>query len=389
MHRFASITDNINNEVTPSQPNTTSYDLGWVNSPLFPKWLADHHASLIVSSYNSHQVYSIGCDPNMEKLTFWVTQHLRPMGLGSYSENGKTIVTIGSLGRVYRYVNVGPIDHPQFGPFNPTFTLQNVSITGNADIHDLRPTATDTYFALAKFNCIAKLSPDKSFQVYYVPPWITYNKQSDEDFTNLPFEDRCHLNGLCIVDGKPKYITVASMTDYPNSWRELQNQPHGAIIDITDNTIYCPDIYSPHSPRMYYGPFTHNGKTLRETLWVLESGTGHLGFVDDNKFVPMKFIAGFLRGLDFIDHYAVVTTSLDRHDHSFKDIPLSKHLSDNNMPAKCGVWVIDLHGMNVVEFIEFTAGVTELYDVTILKNIGLRPHMYEIFDEKLLTTFIK
>ncbi len=62
----------------------------------------------------------------------------------------------------------------------------------------------------------------------------------------------------------------------------------GVIIDVETDEIVCDGLSMPHSPRW------HNGK-----LWVLNAGTGYLGWVDfeTKKFVPFTFCPGFLRGL--------------------------------------------------------------------------------------------
>jgi hypothetical protein len=49
--------------------------------------------------------------------------------------------------------------------------------------------------------------------------------------TALAGEDRCHLNGLAIVDGRPKFASALGETDTANGWRA--NKPHGGcLIDI-------------------------------------------------------------------------------------------------------------------------------------------------------------
>jgi uncharacterized protein (TIGR03032 family) len=229
------------------------------------------------------------------------------------------------------------------------------NMVGTADIHDVRLTSdgSKSYFVLAKYNCIATTSEDKSFNVVWVPPWIEYDKELHK---SLPFEDRCHLNGLCLINDKPGFICAASKTNYMNAWKESKNKGQGIVYDIQKDEICCTGLYNPHSPRFY-----------KNKLWILESGTGNFGYIKiaNRKFKPCKFIPGFLRGLDFINNYAVVTSSLDRHDQAFKDIPLSKYLDDTNTESKCGIWIINLDTYDIVYNIIFTKNVIELYDIAI------------------------
>jgi hypothetical protein len=62
-------------------------------------------------------------------------------------------------------------------------------------------------------------------------------------------------------------------------------------------------------------------------LWVLNSGTGHLGTVDlaNGDFTPRAFCQGFLRGLAFHNHHAVVGLSLSR-DGSFSGLALDDEM---------------------------------------------------------------
>ena len=44
----------------------------------------------------------------------------------------------------------------------------------------------------------------------------------------LAAEDRCHLNGLAMVDGRPRYVTALAETDTPQGWRREQGAPAAA-----------------------------------------------------------------------------------------------------------------------------------------------------------------
>lgn len=48
----------------------------------------------------------------------------------------------------------------------------------------------------------------------FVPRW------QPRFVTDLVAEDRCHLNGLAMVGGKPKYVTALGQTNEPRGWKE-------------------------------------------------------------------------------------------------------------------------------------------------------------------------
>ena len=81
-------------------------------------------------------------------------------------------------------------------------------------------------------------------------------------------EDRCHLNGIAMVDGRPMYVTALGETNTLGGWR-ANKAKGGILMDIESNEILLRGLSMPHSPRWYQGK-----------LWVLESGQGSLAEVD-------------------------------------------------------------------------------------------------------------
>ena len=191
---------------------------------------------------------------------------------------------------------------------------------------------------------------------------IAYETVTDDD-GKLKGEDRCHLNGLCCVDGKPRYVTSSSRGDVLGHWRTHKSE--GVVYDIVENKIVCEDVYSPHSPRWY------NGK-----LWLLESGTGQFGYVDiENKeFVPKVFLPGFLRGLTFYGNYAIIGLSMERRENAFVDLPLHEELISQGMEPTCGFRVINMKDFTVECELNISPniGVSEIYDVVCLPGYRSR-----------------
>jgi AbrB family looped-hinge helix DNA binding protein len=110
----------------------------------------------------------------------------------------------------------------------------------------------------------------------------------------LAAEDRCHLNGLAMKDGRAAYVTAVSSSDVVDGWRD-HRAGGGIVIDVNSNEIVIGGLSMPHSPRWYQG-----------RLWLLNSGTGEFGYVDVDagRFVPVSFCAGYLRGLAFHGDFA-------------------------------------------------------------------------------------
>ena len=111
----------------------------------------------------------------------------------------------------------------------------------------------------------------------------------------------------------------------------------------------------PHSPRWYAG-----------RLWVCESGSGTLGFIDPTtgRYEPINAVPGFTRGLDFAGNFAFVGLSQVRESAVFSGIPISERLAGDE--RTCGVCVIDLTSGQVVALLRFETAVQEVFAVTVL-----------------------
>ena len=130
----------------------------------------------------------------------------------------------------------------------------------------------------------------------------------------------------------------------------------------------------PHSPRW------HDGK-----VWVVNSGTGEIGWIDETKktFAPFAFCPGFMRGLAFHNGYAMVTLSKPRYKR-FDGLTLADTLDEKDADPWCGVQIISLQDGSVSQWIRFDGAIQELFDVCVLPGvkdaITLGPQSAEILN---------
>jgi uncharacterized protein (TIGR03032 family) len=221
--------------------------------------------------------------------------------------------------------------------------------TGDIRIHDLGYDADGELWAVAtRFSCLVKFDRENSFAPQWRPQFIS----------GLSADDRCHLNGLAMVEGRPKYVTVLGMTDTPNGWRE-DKAAGGAILDIDGGAPITVGLSMPHSPRW------HNNK-----LWVLESGRGALCTVDieTGERETITILPGFTRGLSFVGNIAFIGLSKVR-ETVFDGLPITQA----DTPRECGVWAVDINTGEVVGFMRFEGSVTELFEVAVERR-GARAH---------------
>jgi uncharacterized protein (TIGR03032 family) len=153
------------------------------------------------------------------------------------------------------------------------------------------------------------------------------------------------------------------VTDMADGWREHRDAG-GILIDVASGEIVASGFSMPHSPRM------HEGR-----LYLLDSGTGQFGTVDlaAGRFEPMTFCPGYLRGLAFIDRFAVVGISRPRPDtRTLQGLKLDVALAEKGVSARCGILVIDLKRGDIVHWLHIQGVVQELYDVVALPGV-VRP----------------
>lgn len=128
-------------------------------------------------------------------------------------------------------------------------------------------------------------------------------------------------------------------------------------MEVETGDTVCSGLSMPHSPRWY-----------RDRLWVHNSGTGEFGWInrDAGIFTQTCFCPGYLRGLAFVNNYAIMGLSKPRDNKTFSGLALDQRLSDRKMEPRCGVYVVDLDTGDVVHSMTMEGIVTELYDVAVI-----------------------
>ncbi len=307
-------------------------------------WLAEQNLSVALTTYQIGKLYFIGLKPD-NTLSVFERSFNRCMGLCATS----TGLYMSSLYQIWRFENVFEPGQQQDG-YDRLYVPQIGYTTGDLDIHDMAVDRNgQLVFVNTLFSCLSTLSDTHSFKPLWHPPFIS----------KLAAEDRCHLNGLAMREGQPAFMTAVSQSDVADGWREHRTQG-GIVIDVSTNEIVCTGLSMPHSPRW------HNDR-----LWVLNSGTGDFGYVDltTGRFESLCFCPGYMRGLSFHGHFALVGLSKPRHNKTFSGLTLDDNLKSRNAEARCGIQIIDLRSGDIVHWLRMEGVVEELYDVVALPNI--------------------
>ena len=102
-------------------------------------------------------------------------------------------------------------------------------------------------------------------------------------------------------------------------------------------------------------------------------------------FEEIAFCPGYIRGLAFHGHFAVVGTSLPRHNKTFNDLALADELQRRDVAPRCGLMVIDLRSGDIVHWIRLEGVVQELYDVVVLPGVR-RPMALGLVSDEIRRT---
>ncbi len=326
-----------------SDDNVGSTSYSSVHTASFGALIEHTRSSLIVTTYQSGRVIIVRTGED-GRLNTHLRAFRRPMGVAIRPG----AVALGTDQAVIEFR-----DQPALaarlpgGRHDACYVPRHTHVTGDISGHEMAWAGDgELWIVNTRFSCLATLDADHSFVPRWRPAFVTA----------YAADDRCHLNGLAMVDGRPRYVTALAITDEPQGWRR-DKIGGGVVIDITDDAIVATGLAMPHSPRWHRGQ-----------LWVLDSGHGSLSRVDLAAGVaePVVRLPGFTRGLAFIDGYALVGLSKVR-EHVFAGLPLAEHIAER----QCGVWIIDLERGESVGMLRFDGDVDEVFDVQVLPG---QPH---------------
>ena len=329
-------------------------------SKQFGSWLCEQNLSLAFTTYQTNRLFFLGSQANGH---LKLNERLFDKPMGLYLA-GKSLymTTRYQLWHFDNFLGNGE----KYKECDRVYVPRTAYTTGDVNAHEVvLDDAGKLIFVNTDFSCLATLSPDYNFVPIWQPPFIS----------KLVAEDRCHLNGLAMVEGKPAYVTACSTTDTAAGWRNHRHDG-GVVIDVAQKEIIATGLSMPHSPRWYQGK-----------LWLLNSGTGELGYIEEHQFHPITFCPGFVRGLAFWQNFAFVGLSQLR-SQTFTGLTLENRLNSQGNRPQCGLMVIDLQTGTALHWLYFQGVIEELFDVAVLPGV-LQPQAIGLQSDEIqrLVTF--
>jgi hypothetical protein len=332
--------------------------------------------SILISTYQTGHLISISA-PTNNRLTLSFHQFERAMGIAVKPGT----IAVCTRKEVWFLRNAPDIAAklPTAHPHDACFLARTSHFTDDIKAHecawlDSGSNESEFWIANTLFSCLCSLHPHFSFAPRWRPPFIS----------ELRPEDRCHLNGFALDNGRPRFATTLAPTNSPEGWRPVKNNS-GCLIEIpatssparapdqsprsvlrgdpilqsTPNRLLAQNLSLPHSPRMHDG-----------TLYFLHTGLGRLDSINPNtgQITPIAHLPGIARGLAFHQNYAFVGLSKPRP--TLQDVPVvSPNAHTPREKLRCGLQIINLKTGAAAAHLEFATGVEEIFDVQLLPGI--------------------
>ncbi len=172
------------------------------------------------------------------------------------------------------------------GKYDACFLTRTSNVTGEIHGHELAWGDDELWVVNTLFSCLCTLHAQFSFVPRWRPPFISA----------LAAEDRCHLNGVAMENGRPRFVTALAESDVPAGWRP-NKAASGCLIDVPSGAIVASGFAMPHSPRRH-----------EDKLYLLDSGKGQVVCVesDSGRIDTVAELPGYTRGLAFFGPLAFV-----------------------------------------------------------------------------------
>jgi len=321
---------------TPGPIREVKYEHGLNLAPL----LEHLRVTLLVSTYQAGKLVVVGTRESKPEFSFHSFE--RAMGIAV----GPDRLAVGARTLIWLLRSSPEIaQRLALRGYDACYLTRAAQYTGDIHIHEMAWLGNELWFVNTLFSCLCSLQDNYSFVPRWRPPFITA----------LAAEDRCHLNGIAVVDNRPRYVTMLGETDFARGWRP-NKASGGCLMEVDSGQVVARGFAMPHSPRVA------NGR-----LWLLDSGRGRLVTVDskDGRVETVLELPGYTRGLALTSEAAFVGLSRIRETSTFGGIPIAEKRDQ----LKCGVAIIELRTGNLACLLEFKSGVEEVFDVQVLPNL--------------------
>jgi uncharacterized protein (TIGR03032 family) len=305
-----------------------------------PELLQKLQCSIAISTYQAGKLVFISA-LNESKIVQLPRSFDKPMGIAHDHEKDK--LALACKDEVIVFANSsGLAEHYPRSPekYDALYMPRATYHTGTLDIHDLNFGEDGKLYGVnTLFSSIVKIDDDYNFTPVWKPTFIDA----------VVAEDRCHLNGMAMLNAKPKYVTAFGQGNTFQSWRDTVTTG-GVLIDVGTDEIIIEGLAMPHTPRIFNGE-----------LYTLLSATGELIKIDKAKgtYEVIVKLDGFVRGMDLHKDYLFIGLSKLRENSS-------TFVKLNPKANEAGIMIVHLPTGSIAGKITYQTSLDEIYDVHVL-----------------------
>jgi uncharacterized protein (TIGR03032 family) len=313
-------------------------------SPGFAPWLAAEQVSIALTKGNG--LCFIGLRPD-GSLALTECQYGHCTALAAA---GSQTLLLASRYQVWRLENALAPGELTDDQHDRLYLPQTAWTTGALNIRDVAfRDDGQIVFVNGLFSCLCTVSDRLNFEPIWLPPFVS----------TLAAEDRCHLSGVALVEGKPAYVTCASRSDVVAGWRDEQ-RGGGVIVSVADGETLASGLSMPCSPVVRDG-----------RIWFCDGGAGELCAIElaGGEVERVVALPGFARGLALAGDWAIVGVSRPLRGATFSGLPLADRLAADQTAPRCGLAVVDLRTGVVEHTLFFAGGSPEIQALAVLLGV--------------------
>ena len=312
------------------------------HSAEFSELLWKLQCTLVISIYQANKIIYISAG-NSENLVQLSQDFDSPMGLAA--EGNRLAVATKDEVVMLSYVRALASSYPRrSNTSDGQYVPQAAYYCGELKAHDLVWGRAGLWQVNTLFSCLSLKDDGDNFNPKWRPRFVS----------ELAPEDRCHLNGVAMINGHPEFVTALGETNTSEGWR-AKKASGGIVMHVTSNQVVLGGLPMPHTPRMY-----------DNKLYVLLSATGELAQIDTGKgsYEVVTRLPGFVRGMArYGDHLFVGLSQLRRKSPTFSDIPIARE------SPFCGIIAIHLPSGTTVGHLRYESVCQEIYDVQAVSGL--------------------
>ena len=199
-------------DLEPQSQTLSSREVRFEHAKNLAATLSRAGMSILISTYQAGKIAVLGACDGVLDLSFH--NYDRPMGIAVDADVTRLAVATRDAILLANNELTVARQMADAGSIGSCFLTRSAHFTGDIQSHQIGWAGGELWIVNTRFSCLCTLDQRNSFVPRWQPPFIDA----------LVAEDRCHLNGLAIKNGRPKYVTALAESNTEEGWRPVKAQ---------------------------------------------------------------------------------------------------------------------------------------------------------------------